>query len=75
MLAERRRSIDSETSARASSCRPPSSPGTAATVFLSIALFTALSGRPVRTAASVGVKSVSCDCIACSIFRLYTKNI
>jgi hypothetical protein len=38
-------------------------PGTAATVFLSIALFTALSGSPVSTAASVGVNRVSCVCI------------
>jgi hypothetical protein len=46
----------------------------AETVFLSIALFTAFSGSPVRTAASVGVKRVSCVCmvsISFSIWRLY----
>jgi hypothetical protein len=58
----KRRSIESDMSARASSRRPPSSPGTAETVFLSIALFTALSESPVKTAASVGVNRVSCVC-------------
>jgi hypothetical protein len=57
------RSSDSETRARASSSRPPSSRGTAEIVFLSIALFTALSGRPVSTAASDAVNRASWGCI------------
>jgi hypothetical protein len=44
MRSGRRRSMDSDTSARASSSRPRCPPGSAETVFLSIALFTALSG-------------------------------
>jgi hypothetical protein len=47
----------------------------AETVFLSIALFTAFSGSPVRTAASVGVKRVSCVCMVLSIIILYTEII
>ena len=67
--------MDSDMSARASSSRPPSSPATAETVFLSIALFTAFSGSPVRTAASVGVNRVSCVCMVLSIIILYVENI
>jgi hypothetical protein len=42
---------------------------------LSIALFTALSGSPVSTAASVGVKRVSCVCILIpSLYRVYIEK-
>jgi len=37
--------------------RPASSPATAETVFSSIALFTVVSGEPIRTAASARVNS------------------
>jgi hypothetical protein len=66
--------MDSDMSARASSSRPPSWPAMAETVFLSIALFTAFSGSAVRTAASVGVKRVSCVCMV-SIIILYMEII
>ena len=56
MRSESRRSRDSETRARASSSRIGRPAAMAKTVFLSIALFAVLCGKPVRTAASVGVK-------------------